>query len=163
MKSFFSTDPVSHKGKTDVWLTPLELIAPLGRFDLDPCGEADHKTADTIYTENGLEKPWFGKVWLNPPYSDLYPWLKKLADHADGGGCGIALVFARTDTAWFQEIADRSTGLFFPKGRIKFINRKTMESKTNAGAPSVFIDFRCEPNWQEVCSGIEVTRLIRHH
>lgn len=162
MKSFFSTDPVSHKGKTDVWLTPLELIAPLGRFDLDPCGEADHKTADTIYTENGLEKPWFGKVWLNPPYSSLYPWLKKLADHADSGGCGIALVFARTDTAWFQEIADRSTGLFFPKGRIKF-QRKDGSTPGSPGAPSVFIDFRLKPDWEKLgIPGIEAGFPIRH-
>lgn len=51
-----------NKGETDVWLTPLDLITPLGTFDLDPCGEAFHKTAHTIYTSDGLNKPWFGRV-----------------------------------------------------------------------------------------------------
>jgi hypothetical protein len=45
-----------NRGETDIWLTPLDIISPLGDFDLDPCGEAFHKTANTIYTERGLSK-----------------------------------------------------------------------------------------------------------
>lgn len=71
MKTFNSTDPHNHRGKTDSWLTPLWIIEALGNnFDLDPCGFNHHKTAKEIWQlpKCGLENDWHGKVWLNPPY-----------------------------------------------------------------------------------------------
>ena len=75
---------------TDVWLTPPELLAKLGTFDLDPCAPIDRPwdTALNHFTKenDGLTQGWFGRVWLNPPYGrgmDL--WLNKLAEHAGGG------------------------------------------------------------------------------
>jgi hypothetical protein len=39
-------------------------------------------TADTHYTaplDNGLSLPWFGRIWLNPPYGDeAGAWLQPL-------------------------------------------------------------------------------------
>ena len=63
----------------NITLTPLELIANLGEFDLDPCGLQFHKTAKNIITlpMDGLKEPWKGKVWLNPPYSNPSSFLKK--------------------------------------------------------------------------------------
>jgi len=46
----------------------------MGEFDLDPasCELANRMIkAKEYYTENGLEKPWFGKVFLNPPGGKL--------------------------------------------------------------------------------------------
>lgn len=127
---------VPNKGKTDIWLTPLKIIEALGAFDLDPCGESHWPTAKTIYTENGLEKEWFGRVWLNPPYSEVGIWLDKLAKH----GNGIALVFARTETKWAQRILPLADSVFFIKGRIKF-HQVDGSLKGNAGAPSMFLSF----------------------
>ncbi|HVI40922.1 MAG TPA: DNA N-6-adenine-methyltransferase, partial [Anaerovoracaceae bacterium] len=100
-KSFFSTDPVSHKGATNVWLTPKWLLDELGEFDLDPCAAPNPRpfpTAKKMITEAdecGLKASWHGRVWLNPPYGkQIGPWLEKLKSHGDG----IALVFARTET-----------------------------------------------------------------
>lgn len=87
----------SANSKTVVWLTPPEIKEPLGQFDLDPCA-ADPRPFDmatTNYTEadNGLIKPWFGNVWLNPPYgAEIEAWMEKMAKHAQG----VALIFART-------------------------------------------------------------------
>jgi len=85
---------------------------------------------------DGLSLDWFGRVWLNPPYSDKpIQWLHKLKQH----GNGIALIFARTDTQWFQAIA-ADHGVYFMRGRVSFL--KSDGSKTNpAGAPSVLIPF----------------------
>ena len=107
-----------NRGETDVWLTPLEIVRSLGKFDLDPCAFPGHQTAETLYTENGLEREWFGRIWLNPPYSEVGVWLRRLVQH----GNGVALVFARTDTAWAQEIIPKASQVFFLRGRIKFIN-----------------------------------------
>jgi hypothetical protein len=51
-------------GKTQEWLTPPVILAPLGTFDLDPCNARDNPffTAVYSYYENGLELEWKGKV-----------------------------------------------------------------------------------------------------
>ena len=56
------------------WYTPSHIIDRvhhvLGGIDLDPaCSlEARRFTRPvTSYSEGGLEKPWFGRVWCNPP------------------------------------------------------------------------------------------------
>lgn len=134
----------------ETYLTPPELITALGPFDLDPCAAPDPKpwaTAREQYTlpQDGLALPWVGRVWLNPPYgAKTLLFMKKLAEHGDG----IALVFARTETVWFQCWASRANGFFFPRGRYTFyrpdgtpvVNPKTGRP-TGAGAPSVLVAF----------------------
>lgn len=75
-------------GESDVWLTPPQLLAALGPFDVDPCcpRRMPWRTATTMLTaEWGDPNPahvthhvddgcdlsyWAGLVWVNPPYSD---------------------------------------------------------------------------------------------
>ena len=104
--SFVATDPVSHKGKTNTWLTPLSLVNSLGRFDLDPCAHPGHATADKLITlpSDGLSQEWFGRVSLNPPYGkEQQEWLNKMQEHGDG----VALIFARLETRWIQPFLNR--------------------------------------------------------
>lgn len=126
-----------------MWLTPPEITSSLGIFDLDPCSPLNRPwdTAKVHYTidDDGLIMPWFGDVWLNPPYGrtiDL--WMKKMADHRKG----VALIFARTDTNFFhQYIFNTADSLLFLCGRINFYNSAGMKSRLNAGAPSVLIAY----------------------
>ena len=106
----------------DEWLTPLPIVRSLGPFDLDPCAPVNRPwpTAAHHYTinEDGLLQRWFGRVWLNPPYSNISPWLERLSNH----GHGIALIFARTETRWFfVHVWQHASAVFFFKGRIAFI------------------------------------------
>lgn len=93
--------------------------------------------AATHYTlkDDGLSRPWHGRVWLNPPYSrEAVKWLRRLADH----GNGIALTFARTETAWFFEtIWNAATAVLFIEGRLHFHHQDGTRAAANAGAPSV--------------------------
>ncbi len=56
---------------SDDWITPQNILAALGPFDLDPCASITQPwpTAKRQYTisDNGLMLPWDGRVWLNPP------------------------------------------------------------------------------------------------
>jgi hypothetical protein len=64
--------------------------------------------------------------------------MKKMSEHGDG----IALVFARTDTRWFQDyVLSCATSILFIKGRLKFYCEDGSEAKGNAGAPSVLIAY----------------------
>lgn len=127
---------------TTTWLTPPPIIAGLGgaaSFDLDPCAFPGWATARHGYSlpdTDGLASPWFGRVWLNPPYTsgEIAAWLEKLATH----GQGTALIFARTETEAFQaQVFERASGLLWLAGRLHFHHADGRRAAANAGAPSV--------------------------
>lgn len=122
----------------DEWLTPPEILAALGSFDLDPCSPIQRPwdTARAHFTkaDDGLKKPWHGRVWLNPPYGlEVAQWLRRLIAH----GNGIALIFARTETAMFFEcVWGGADAVFFFEGRLFFHHVDGTRASANAGAPS---------------------------
>src|SRR5688572_14397630 len=75
---------------TDERYTPCWVFDGLGlTFDLDPAspvGGGDCVPADARFTreDDGLTRPWFGTVWLNPPFSNATPWARKFMRHGDG-------------------------------------------------------------------------------
>lgn len=133
----------SAHSRTDEWLTPPEILRPLGQFDLDPSSAIGQlwMTASTMYTvqDDGLSKPWFGRVWLNPPYArKIGKWMDRLASH----GNGIALTFARTDTAWFHRaVWGKADAVLFLRGRIRFMKPDGSRPIGTCGGPSVLIAY----------------------
>ena len=127
--------------KTQEWFTPPWIMEKLGKFDLDPCSSLERPwdTAAEHYTieDDGLMLPWNGRVWVNPPYNNVDLWMKKLASCGDG----IALIYARTETAhFFRNVWGVADGILFIKKRIKFYYPDgTMFN--NGGAPSVLIAY----------------------
>lgn len=118
-----------NEGRSVEWETPPDILAALGPFDDDPCqpGQAD-----------GLIREWRGRVWLNPPYTrDIGSWLGKLAAH----GNGIALIFARTETAHFHRHVWRgASAVLFLEGRLHFY-QGGRRSRHNAGGPSCLVAY----------------------
>jgi hypothetical protein len=127
----------------DEWLTPPEIISALGVFDLDPCAAEDRPwdTAKKHYTikENGLRSPWWGRVWLNPPYGyALREWMGRLAEH----GNGIALTFARTETkVFFESVWGKAGAIIFLRGRLTFYHSDGTRANNNSGGPSCLIAY----------------------
>lgn len=123
------------------WITPPEIVFSLGLFDLDPCAPVapPHKLANRTFTEHGLQQPWNGRVWCNPPYGkETGKWIEKCSKH----GNAIALIYARTETStWFDWIWPLADSVFFFKGRIHFCHVDGTRSKTNSGAPSALIAY----------------------
>lgn len=133
----------SSRMKNDEWLTPPEIITALGVFDLDPCAPVSRPwdTAKEHYTirDDGLRQHWQGRVWLNPPYGQqTAAWLKRLAEHGDG----IALIFARTETAmFFEHIWHKADAILFISGRLYFHYVDGSRAAANSGAPSCLIAY----------------------
>jgi hypothetical protein len=133
----------SARAGTTTWLTPPWVIDALGEFDLDPCTppEMPWDTARCRYTEaeDGLSLPWFGRVWLNPPYGrEADTWLERMVAH----GTGTALIFARTETAaFFAHVWREAAALLFLDSRLHFHHADGTRAKANSGAPSVLIAY----------------------
>jgi hypothetical protein len=140
-----------YENGTDEWLTSrlVNEALMIKDFDLDPCAphpdklknlEAGLVPAKNHYWEGGLEKPWFGKVYCNPPYSDVGTWLAKCAEHQNA----LALVYARVETQWFQaQVWDRATAVLFPGKRVHFVS--LLRNTKSAGvAPSVVVAYNAD-------------------
>lgn len=135
------------------WQTPSHIAEAVRKFyggtiDLDPCTTRDNPVgAKAFYTpdEDGLQSKWpsGAKVYMNPPYGrEIRPWTSRAAIH---DGPVIMLVPARTDTTWFQELADRRFCSFcFIKGRLTFKG-----APAPAPFPSVLIYFYKNPTWPD--------------
>ena len=140
----------SQHNKTDTWLTPPELLKALGQFDLDPCCPPDMpwKTAKLMLTakEDGLNSPWSGRVFANPPYGrETERWVRKMAEHQNG----IVLIFARTETGtFFRGVWGHASAMLFLRGRLRFCDVSGKPGDA-APAPSVLIayDHPTEPTY----------------
>lgn len=130
------------KGASDSWITPRHIVDALGQFDLDPCQCVPQPwpCAENFYTiyDNGLDKDWYGRVWLNPPYSEATAWLARLSEH----GRGTALIFARTETEMFQRwVWQEATAILFLYGRLFFHHPTGERAKGNSGGPSALVAY----------------------
>lgn len=125
---------------SDEWYTPKEIVDSLGEFDLDPCAPSPKfYTADKCYDkfDDGLSKPWFGRVWLNPPYSRplIVNFVLKMAQH----GNGIALLFNRMDSGlWHDVVFPTADAILVMRGRVKF-HRPDGSRGGSAGCGAVFV------------------------
>jgi len=103
-------------GQRNDWATPPEIFTAFGcRFDLDVAAPIDgplHVPTTNWFSENALERYWYGFVWMNPPFggrNGVRPWLDKFLDH----GNGLALTPDRVSAPWFQECWDRADAILF--------------------------------------------------
>lgn len=115
--------------QTDEWATPPEFVRPLsnaiGGFDIDSAAGAERSPiAETAFTEgdDGLSQSWHGKIWCNPPYSDIGPWLRKALSEVrqDRAEFVVALVKGDTSTDWFQRYGTQADLFMFVNGRLQF-------------------------------------------
>lgn len=117
---------VFYSSKTDMWATPQDFFDALDaefHFTLDACAVKENAKCEAYYTpeQDGLDQPWTGRVWCNPPYGrNVGQWVKKAHDTASGGGFVVMLLPARTDTRWFHDYIYGKTEVRFIKGRLKF-------------------------------------------
>lgn len=126
------------------WYTPPEIFDALGlTFDLDPCSPGPGKSyvpTRKHYTveDDGLNSPWSGTVWVNPPYGSQTPkWMKLLAAHGDG----IALVFSRTDVRWFHESGVKADVVCFISSRVRFFQGSVNKRGGSPGAGSMLLAY----------------------
>lgn len=121
------------------WGTPPNIVeavkSVLGGIDLDPASsDVANQTvqATNYYTQNGLEKPWEGRVFLNPPYRGIAPWIEKLVGEYRAGNttAAIALLPNYTESGWFHSL--NKFPICFIRGNVRFLRP---DGKTGKGIP----------------------------
>lgn len=129
--------------KTDEWATPPGFVRPLAAavdgFDLDVASGAEHSpVADRGYDkdDDGLSQPWPGKIWCNPPYSNISPWLRKAISERQQSRAEfvVALVKGDTSTDWFHKYGTEADLFVFVNYRMKF-----GDSSNSAPFPSLVL------------------------
>jgi site-specific DNA-methyltransferase (adenine-specific) len=136
------TQNVHFSSASDEWETPQILFDELDRcfggFTIDPCATPQNAKCSVFFTraEDGLSKPWTGKVFMNPPYGrEIGKWVKKAWEESLKGALVVCLLPARVDTRWWHEYA-RKGHVYFLQGRLKFGS-----SRNSAPFPSVLVTF----------------------
>lgn len=146
----------SAAAKTTDWLTPPEILQPLGVFDLDPCCPSqmpwDTARKHLTKTECGLSTPWSGRVWMNPPFGSVAAvWLEKLSTY----GNGIALIPARTETEmFFASVWGKATSILFLRKRPHFYRVDGTRAPFNSGAPICLVAYGEENDKYLAFSGL---------
>ncbi len=114
--------------ENDVRETPHQLFSDLnklhGPFTLDACASHENAKCLTYFTEtgmwgrsvhdprpvqlskeDGLSGTWTGRVWCNPPYSDIGAWVLKAWESQAERVC-MLVPATRTEQAWWQEAVE---------------------------------------------------------
>lgn len=143
------------------WQTPQSIFdsyaLEFGPFDLDPasahtaytstqveyyCTEEGtfEKGGAKISDEDGLAISWSGRVWLNPPYKRVEPWIAKAVESVQTHeiDCIVMLLMPSIDSKWFHRFLWDSIShqprpgihLRFLQGRIRFVHPDPEQRKT---------------------------------
>lgn len=103
-------------------------LAGVEAFDLDVAANDENAVAHHWYDINndGVTCAWFGRVWCNPPYSDIRRWVEKAVQSYPRCECIAMLLPAnRTEQSWWQDLIEpgRRLGIIdvhFLRGRRRF-------------------------------------------
>ena len=138
----------------DEWYTPANVVevcrASMGGIDLDPASNSHANQivkATRFFTaeDNGLEQPWTGRVFLNPPYSPnagKAEFIAKLADSYSAGDVTAACAILSNDTSalWFDPLRGRHDALCLIRGRVRFYKSNTdLTDSPGSGSSIVYL------------------------
>jgi phage N-6-adenine-methyltransferase len=120
-----------HKRQGD-YSTPQDLFEEYDRlyhFTLDVCATDANAKCPRYFTpeQDGLQQPWRGTCWMNPPYhqAEIPKWIRKAYEESQRGAVVVALLPARTGSAWYHEVVLPHAVVTFLRGRIKFAGMTT--------------------------------------
>jgi phage N-6-adenine-methyltransferase len=112
--------------------TSPRIIEPLkyavgGEFDLDPATNKKlTHIAKKYYTkeDDGLDSPWFDRVFVNPPYSrEKKKWVAKAREEVKKDRVEFIVFLCRGDssTDWWHGLFEDASHVCFLDSRMKFI------------------------------------------
>ena len=136
----------------DAYQTPRELFAVLNsefNFKSDVCASKENSLCHFYITEelNCLTQNWFTMcidvgdyVWMNPPYSDIGPFVKRAAEMASKGVGTVMLVMMDQSVGWYREAIKTCQEVrLIIGGRLAFIDPSTGKPAAGNNKGSMFL------------------------
>ena len=132
-KDYPRRDLSSDKYSTDKWI---RFIFPVHLW-LDPCPIDYHPDTHT----SGLDYDWQWIVFnenkigafVNPPYSNPLPWVKKAITEYENGCTVVMLLKHDSSTEWYRLLHEAGAHMLMVNKRLKYC------TKTGAAFPSVLV------------------------
>ena len=135
------------KEERDLLRTPVQLFdyaeSRFGPFDVDLAADEQSSWCSRWYGGHGmfwidsLESNWSerfpdGHGWLNPPYRDIGPWVKKAVQEARRGFSTTMLLPAPNGESHTSPLLEHATEIIWIVGRIAFVG---LDGKPRKGNP----------------------------
>jgi len=102
----------------------------------DPCPLNDNPIFD------GLKIDWKKKTFVNPPYSNPLPWVKKAIEESNKGNHIVMLLKMDTSTKWFKELQEAGAKFLWINGRLYYRSSRNTYNGNIPGPspfPSMFV------------------------
>lgn len=133
--------------------TTPEVFDPLNdrfHFTIDVAASTENKKCDRYFDRraDGLAQSWAGeRVWCNPPYSSIEPWVEKAWTEWTWGTYSPQLIVMllpanRTERGWWQRHVEpplrrryEDFRVEFIPGRLRFLAPGALEIKPNERPP----------------------------
>lgn len=96
---------------SDNWASPKWILDLFEGF-YDPC--------PLNSKENGLLLDWKDKTYVNPPYSNPEPFIRKAIEENKKGKFIVMLLPVDTSTKWFLALKEAKAHIILPNERLKF-------------------------------------------
>lgn len=123
----------------------MECEAEFGPFTVDAAASAQNTKCERFWSidDDGLAQAWAGeRVWCNPPYSDIRPWVEKAHAETDAELVVMLLPANRTEQDWWQDevepCRDRPGSALrtrFIRGRLRFLRPENYMVPPNSRPP----------------------------
>ena len=166
-------DQLIQQSNSNEWYTPAKYIEAarrvMGSIDVDPASNpvanevikaAEYYTIET----NGLDKPWPGNVWLNPPYGKLSGhFVEILIDQFSQGITRQAVVLVNshaTETGWFAPLWNYL--LCFTDHRIDFYSLTGAKNGSTHGSVFAYLGDRQRAFYDEFKEFGHVAKLVSY-
>lgn len=125
----------------DTWCTPAWITEALGRVDLDPCAnershvkaatefDLEQRDEDGLVLASGVPPDW--RVFVNPPYSNVTPWIEA---YAHTRFC--FLLKLDPSTKWFELLIEQVELVLIPRRtRVEFEPPPGVPANISAAQP----------------------------
>ncbi len=144
MTDHISNTPPESK---DYWSTPqwmYDWLDSVFKFEIDLAANKDNAKHEVFYTEedNSLEQDWSSegrKVgFLNPPYSNTKPWIKKAVAMKEKFTTVMPIPTPNGE-AQYKDVFEHANDIVFINGRIAFVASCDFTIKGKNGKPDKHI------------------------
>lgn len=126
MKGYNSNTPETEKDRAQ---TPLWLFQAVEnfmgyKFELDAAAEKQTTKASNYYGldkgDDSLSKNWSPKTWVNPPFSNVLPFIEKAGIEATAGNETVMIIPNNPETKYVRTAKQTASAIIEMPFRIKF-------------------------------------------